>query len=74
MQLGMPAVPWLCWHQSCSFLPCLLCVLTPLNPPAEIPLGHVGILQASVTSLGCCPLTETTGAAFPTLRAGSWQG
>lgn len=74
MQLGMPAVPWLCWDQPCSFLPRLLRVLAPLNPPAEIPLGHVGILQASVTSSGCCPVTKTTGAAFPLLQAGSWQG
>lgn len=55
-------------------LHCLLHVLAPLNPRAEIPLGHVGILQASVTSLGCCPVTQTTRAAFPPLWAGSWQG
>lgn len=74
MQLGMPAVSWLCWDQPCSFLPRLLRVLAPLNPPAEIPLGRVGILQASVTSSGCCPVTKTMGAAFPPLQAGSWQG
>lgn len=29
------------------------------KPRAEIPLGQLGILQASVTSLGCCPVTKT---------------
>lgn len=42
----------------------------PTQPSSRDSLGHVGTLQASVTSLGCCPVSKSTGAAFTPLQAG----